>query len=411
MPYEVRTPVYEGPFDLLLHLILKRGGRALGGLAVGDRRRVPRRARADEHRADARPRRRHRVPAHRRDARRAQGPPPPARPRRRSSSTRSCCASRSATCCSPACSSARRSRTPPPRSKRASAAPQRSVPRTAGPEEPYRSLAPDPLERVRPEAAARGCAARVRRGRRRSSSTPTTSPRCAPACATRSRPCCGCCPTSEPMSFRALVAGVPDTARGHRALPRGARALQAGRRRPRAVHELRRAARAPPPPGRGRARRRQPRRLERRARADRVRTGSTRRRAPSTETVERGRSPQREPRPRASDARAIEAVVLAATEPVEPRLLAQLVELPAVAGRGALRRARAASTRSRARVRARAGRRRLPLPDPSRPRAVRRAVRARRPATRGCRRPRSRRWRSSPTSSRSRAGRSRRSAA
>ena len=23
MPYEVRTPVFEGPFDLLLHLILK----------------------------------------------------------------------------------------------------------------------------------------------------------------------------------------------------------------------------------------------------------------------------------------------------------------------------------------------------------------------------------------------------
>ena len=73
--------------------------------------------------------------------------------------------------------------------------------------------------------------------------------------------------------------------------------------------------------------------------------------------------------------------MLAATEPVEARLLA----------------AAASSCRSAdveelcdeladeyeddgPRLRARAGRRRLPLPDPSRPRALRRAVRARRPA-------------------------------
>ena len=48
-------------------------------------------------------------------------------------------------------------------------------------------------------------------------------------------------------------------------------------------------------------------------------------------------------------------------------------------------RARAPSTRRRPRLPARAGRRRLPLPDPPRPRAVRRAVRARRPDARACR--------------------------
>ncbi len=49
----------------------------------------------------------------------------------------------------------------------------RSVPRTAGPEEPYRSLVPDPLERLRPEqlrdAARRALAPRPVDARRRRS--------------------------------------------------------------------------------------------------------------------------------------------------------------------------------------------------------------------------------------------------
>ena len=83
--------------------------------------------------------------------------------------------------------------------------------------------------------------------------------------------------------------------------------------------------------------------------------------------------------------RAIEAVVLASTEPVEARLLAQLVELP-VTRVEALCDELAQRVRGvRARLRARPGRRRLPLPDPSRSRALRRALRARRPARRACR--------------------------
>ena len=80
MPYEVQTPVFEGPFDLLLHLILSEQVDLYEVSLSHDRRRLPRRARA--HRSDARPRRRHRVPAHRGHARRAEGPAPAARPRR-----------------------------------------------------------------------------------------------------------------------------------------------------------------------------------------------------------------------------------------------------------------------------------------------------------------------------------------
>ena len=88
-----------------------------------------------------------------------------------------------------------------------------------------------------------------------------------------------------------------------------------------------------------------------------------------------------DPTPRSTwkHARAIEAVVLAATEPVPPAVLAQLVELPTDASRGAVRRARRGVRARRARVPARAGCGRLPLPDPSRRVRVRRAVRARRP--------------------------------
>ena len=70
---------------------------------------------------------------------------------------------------------------------------ERSVPRRAGPEEPFRvcshptrSSACVPKRCAPPRA---GCSRRCRR----SWSTPSTSRRSAPACATRSRRCCGCC--------------------------------------------------------------------------------------------------------------------------------------------------------------------------------------------------------------------------
>ncbi len=85
---------------------------------------------------------------------------------------------------------------------------QRSVPRRAGPEEPYRLLEPDPLERVRPEAL-RAAALRVF----------TTIPpvevdteHIAPVRASvrdAVETVLRLLPPSEPMSFRALAAGVP----------------------------------------------------------------------------------------------------------------------------------------------------------------------------------------------------------
>ena len=81
MPYEVHTPVFEGPFDLLLHLILRRAGRPLRGVVGGHRRRVPGRAgdRRDAPALDLDDG--HRVPAHRGHAGRAEGPPAAARAR------------------------------------------------------------------------------------------------------------------------------------------------------------------------------------------------------------------------------------------------------------------------------------------------------------------------------------------
>ena len=80
MAIDVATPVYEGPFDLLLQLILAEEVDIYEVSLATHRRRLPGRDRAP---AGARPRRRHRVPADRRHARRAEGPPPAARPRRR----------------------------------------------------------------------------------------------------------------------------------------------------------------------------------------------------------------------------------------------------------------------------------------------------------------------------------------
>jgi segregation and condensation protein A len=86
---------------------------------------------------------------------------------------------------------------------------QRSVPRRAGPEEPYRNLSPDPLERVRPEAL-RAAALRV------FTAVPTVvvdTEHIAPVRASvrdAVETVLRLLPQSEPMSFRALAAGVPN---------------------------------------------------------------------------------------------------------------------------------------------------------------------------------------------------------
>ena len=69
---------------------------------------------------------------------------------------------------------------------------------------------------------------------------------------------------------------------------------------------------------------------------------------------------------RAEARRAIEAVVLAATEPVPARTLAELVECSVDVVAADLRGARDRVRARRPRLRARRGRRRLPVPDPSR---------------------------------------------
>ena len=85
---------------------------------------------------------------------------------------------------------------------------ERSLPRRAGPEDPYRLLEPDPLERVRP-AALRAAALRVFKA---VPPVVVDTEHIAPVRAsvrdavdTMLR----LLPDSEPMSFRALVAGVP----------------------------------------------------------------------------------------------------------------------------------------------------------------------------------------------------------
>ena len=104
-----------------------------------------------------------RVPADRGDARRAEGAAAAARPRRHRPRRGARGASRSATSCSPGCSSARRSRTRP-RCCTSSCVVGPTQPRRAyaGPEEPFRSLAPDPLERVPLDALLAAARARAR---------------------------------------------------------------------------------------------------------------------------------------------------------------------------------------------------------------------------------------------------------
>ena len=143
------------------------------------------------------------------------------------------------------------------------------MPRRAGPEEPYRWLVPDPLERVRPRAL-RTAALRCSRTSDAASSTPNTSRPVRASVRDAVDTVLRLLPEREAVSFRTLVGGRDGAPRARRALPRGPRALQAGRGRPRAVHELRGAARAAPGARRGRPRRRQPRRLGGRRGAGRV---------------------------------------------------------------------------------------------------------------------------------------------
>lgn len=84
----------------------------------------------------------------------------------------------------------------------------RSVPRTAGPEEPYRWMVPDPLERVKPEA--------LRTAALRALAAPPVvtvdTDHVAPVRASvreAVESVLRLLPASEPMSFRALVAGAP----------------------------------------------------------------------------------------------------------------------------------------------------------------------------------------------------------
>ena len=84
----------------------------------------------------------------------------------------------------------------------------RSVPRTAGPEEPFRWMVPDPLERVKPEA--------LRTAALRALAAPPVvtvdTDHVAPVRASvreAAESVLRLLPASEPMSFRALVAGAP----------------------------------------------------------------------------------------------------------------------------------------------------------------------------------------------------------
>jgi segregation and condensation protein A len=84
----------------------------------------------------------------------------------------------------------------------------RSLPRRMGPEEPFRSLAPDPLERIRP-AALRTAALRMLAAK----PTPIVdTEHVAPVRASvrdAVETVLRLLPDTEPMSFRSLVAGVP----------------------------------------------------------------------------------------------------------------------------------------------------------------------------------------------------------
>ena len=114
----------------------------------------------------------------------------------------------------------------------------RSVARTVGPEEPYRWMAPDPLERVKLDA--------LRAAALRAMSAPPVIvvdiDHVAPVRASvrdAVESVLRLLPSSEPMSFRSLVSGAPHRLEVMVRFHGGARAVQAGHGRPHPVHQLR----------------------------------------------------------------------------------------------------------------------------------------------------------------------------
>ena len=180
VPYTVSTPVFEGPFDLLLHLDHPGAGRPVGGVALRHRRRVRGHPGADAGRAG--PRGGHRVSPDRRRAAGAEGPPPAARAATTSSSRRSWPSGRSGTCCWPGCSSARRSRTRPGPCTGSWTTPAGRWPRVAGLDERYRGPRARPPGRRYGRRAARQPCRRCWRPSRRPGCCSTTWRRCASAC-------------------------------------------------------------------------------------------------------------------------------------------------------------------------------------------------------------------------------------
>ena len=258
-------------------------------------------------------------------------------------------AGRSATCCWPGCSSARPTPRPPTGSPCCIEQAARSVPRTAGLDPDLVVQAPDLLEGVTPDQVA---AAFMRATAERPAPVvdlyhvTVDAVTVADAVAELALRLPRIGPGHLPRADR-----PPDLAdRDHRALPGPAGAVQAGPGLPRPGAHLRR-------PGR-------------RVGARRPRDGVGRRRPRPTST--------RADVPLSPEARAVEAVLIVAVEPVPPGLLAELLEVPVEqidpicdeliescrdGGRG---------------LRGRPDRRRPADPDPSRPRPLRRAVRQRR---------------------------------
>ena len=356
-------------------------GRRVRGVAVGDRRRVRRRAGPDA--GIARPRGRDGVRPRRRHADRAEDARPAPRAAGRRRSTRSLRSGSSATCCSPDCWPARPSRTRLSPLARLAATAERSIPRRSGPEEAFVGLAPDLLAGVTP-ADLRAALLRAL--------VPKPVPRVdldhvAPIRASvadaveraRRRAAQG---RADHLPAPDPGAGQP--ARGDRALPRRARAVQAGRGRAGAARHVR---------------------LDR----DRVARAGPRARSPgwSTPTTAEG-GPSVEPMaadlpPTAADTerrRAIEAVLMVADEPVLARDAGAAARDRVGRGRGAVRPDGRRSTTPRTAASCWPG-----WPAGTASRAIRTSRRtssgsSSRASRRGCRRPPSRRWPSSPTNSR-----------
>ena len=184
----------------------------------------------------ARPRRRHRVPADRGHARRAEGPPPAARAATTSTSTRSCALWEERDLllarlleCKTFKDVAARVR------PLADDADRSSCPAASGPRSAFARPGARPARRAStPDAAARppSCGATPEAGAARSTSIHVAPIRASVADAVAEL--LDELPRRRAASrFRRLTAGARRAARGDRALPRRARAVQAGRRRPR----------------------------------------------------------------------------------------------------------------------------------------------------------------------------------